>query len=154
MNKELINTVRQILSDYLEKNGLRKTPERFAILEEIYNYDGHFEIEKLYITMRNKNISISRATLYNTIEVLLAAKIIKKHQFGGNVKHYEKALVNTQHDHIICVICGKVQEFSDARVTDIRLSIAESFQFKVSHHSMYIYGTCSECFGKMKPKTD
>ncbi|NLA24860.1 MAG: transcriptional repressor [Bacteroidales bacterium] len=141
----LNSTAKEILIEYLEKNGLRKTTERFIVLDEIYNYDGHFEIEKLYLSMKNKNIDVSRATLYNTIDVLLAAKLVIQHQFGGNVKHYEKALRNVDHDHLICVNCGKVMEFTDRKIKDLCVGIAKNNNFTPSHHMFYIYGTCAQC---------
>ncbi len=139
----ILEEVMSIFSSHLENNNYRKTPERFAILEEIYSRDDHFDAEALYIHMKTNNYRVSRATVYNTLELLVNCDLVKKHQFGKNLAHYEKSFGYKQHDHLICNDCGKILEFCDPRIQQIKSMMGELLQFEITDHSLNLYGHCT-----------
>lgn len=136
--------VKSEFTEYLSKYKHRKTPERFAILDHIYSTKGHFDMESLYNSMEEGSLRVSRATLYNTMDLLLDCGLVVKHQFGANVSQYERAYGNENHNHLICTSCGDIREYKNENL--LLSSQQKKLQrFKVNYYSMYIYGVCSKC---------
>ena len=151
MEEQIKDKVKQILTDYLQKNGHRKTPERYAILETIYSIKGHFDIDTLYSYMAEKEkFRVSRATLYNTIILLIDAGLVIKHQLAILLSMNVHTIMK-QHHHMICTSCGKVSEFEDET---LKQAVAQTKQrgFHASHYSLYIYGLCSKCMVAKRKK--
>lgn len=132
-----------IFTEFLKNNRHRKTPERFAILERIYSYTGHFNADVLYNSMK-ENYRVSLATIYNTLDLLVEAKLIIKHQLGGQFAQYEKTFGNNTHHHLICTNCGKVKEFADKQIR-VAIQSKQFAHFEMSHYSLYLFGFCGKC---------
>ena len=149
VNNQSIEVIKDVLRQYLKDKGLRNTPERYTILEEIDNYDEHFNVDDLYLLMLQRKYHISKATIYNTIEVFLDAGLIRKHQFGEG-STYEKSYFDKQHDHLVLYKSGsdkeieEIIEFCDPRIQAIKDSIENIFNVKIDSHTLYFFGQKKE----------
>ena len=149
-HKELnIATIKEVLRQYLMDKGFRNTPERYTILEEIYSMEHHFNVDDLYLLMMQKKYHVSKATIYNTIEIFLDAGLIRKHQFGEKTQSsssYEKSYFDKQHDHLVIYKSDsdkeieEIIEFCDPRIQGIKESIEKAFGVSIDTHSLYFYG--------------
>ena len=140
--------VLRILDNYLEMNNHRKTPERYTILKAIYNSEGHFTLEELGDKLiRDYNFPVSRATLYNTLNLFMQLRLVIRHRFQGSTV-YEACYDNTSHCHQICTMCGKVTEVKSPQISDA-IEATHLKRFRKDGYTLYIYGICSTCQAKI-----
>ncbi len=149
-NESDLSVIKEVLRQYLQDKKFRNTPERYTILEEIYNMDHHFNVDDLYLLMMKKKYHVSKATIYNTIEIFLDAGLIRKHQFGEKTltsSSYEKSYFDKQHDHLVIYKkdsdkeIEEIIEFCDPRIQGIKEAIEDAFGVQIDSHSLYFYGT-------------
>ena len=127
---------------FLKERGQRQTPERFAVLDEIYRTADHLDADSIFVRLKGQGVTVSRATVYNTLELLVACSLVARHQFGGAQARFERAYSYWQHDHLICLDCGEIYEFCDPRLHATRQMIGDIYQFEVTQHSLTLYGHC------------
>ena len=148
MKESIIVAVERLLDNYLEMNNHRKTPERYTILRAIYSINGHFTLDDLKARLAQEmDFPVSRATLYNTLNLFMSLRLVVRHRFQGTTK-YEACYDNQSHCHQICTMCGKVTEVKSpeiiAAVENMHLK-----RFRKDGFTLYVYGVCSTCQTKM-----
>lgn len=142
--EETIDLVKEIFRSHLKEHNQRQTPERFMVLEEIYRADGHFDADDIFFNMKDTGSRVSRATVYNTLDLLVECNLVQRHQFGKNQYYYERAYAYQQHDHIICKECGAVLEFCDPRIQEIKTMMEKIHDFNITGHSLHFFGACED----------
>jgi Fur family ferric uptake transcriptional regulator len=150
MDDSVKSKAAKILADFLVEKGKRKTPERFAILNSVYSMRGHFSLEELSEEMEKNNFRVSKATLYNTMNLLLTVMLVVKHNID-NITKYEATFINGNHCHQICTNCGKVTEVNTTAITTALMGLKLK-RFHQEGFTLYFYGLCSSCQTKLKRK--
>ncbi len=134
--------------EYIKAKGLRITEARQIIAEEVFNIHSHFSADELYLKMKRKQKSVSRASVYRTLEHLVDSDLVSKLVISGDRSLYEHVYGHTHHDHLVCLICGKIIEFENREIENLQNEICKKLDFKPVTHSLKINGHCSECFKK------
>jgi Fur family ferric uptake transcriptional regulator len=130
---------------YLNTKNLKLTKERNAVLQEIFLRPGHLEAEDLWHTLRKKKKRASRATIYRTLDLLVDSGMVRKVDLGHGHSHFEHVLGHAHHEHMICLKCGKVIEFSDKKVERSMKKLCEKGGFEHTSHYFEIFGHCGKC---------
>ncbi len=160
MSEEKIKTAAMAtLTQYMTQHHMRRTPERFAILGKVFEMTSHFSIDTLHGVLDRDGYHVSRATVYNTIELLIKCGLVRRHTFGNQSPQYEKIAGLTKHYHLVCSRCGKVREIKDAEI-DVMLNTRSYGTFHPLYVDLNIYGLCGACMrksrseGRKKKKAD
>lgn len=135
-------------SEYLKNNKLRNTAERDAIFSKICDTEELFTLETILQQLEDENFRVSRASIYNTMELLLDSKIVVRHQFAYTQVYYELKYLSDEHHYVVCTNCGTVQIIKNEKFNNI-FSRYKIPKFTTEYHSLYFYGICSKCKYKM-----
>jgi len=132
----------------LRKAGLKVTLPRVKILQILENSDNkHLSAEDVYKALIEAGEDVGLATVYRVLTQFESAGLVMRHHFEGGHSIFELTSVD-HHDHIVCNNCGKVEEFFDELIEGQQEQIAKKYGFKITDHSMYLYGICQECQSK------
>lgn len=132
-------------SKNLKKVGLKATVPRIKILEILDDENTqHMSAEDIYKTMSNAGDDVGLATVYRVLTQFEAAGLVVRHRFEDGRAVYELDK-GEHHDHIVCVECGRVEEFIDETIEKRQYEIAEKHGFSMTDHCLYIYGVCADC---------
>lgn len=138
------------LTQYMQEHHLRKTPERLAILEKVMSTDSHFTVDRLYDDLEGLGYHVSRATVYNTISLLLQTGLVRRYDFDSSPALYEKSLAAKSNSlRLICTVCGKTRDVKDAQ-PDTLLNSRRYGTFHPDYARLYVFGTCGRCLRRKK----
>lgn len=140
----------KIFAEYLSKKDLKLTSQRRAILKRAMETDGHFGAEELLGLCRKDDRTISKATVYRTLALLKEAKLLEEQDFGRGRMTYERSLGHGHHDHFICIRCGKILEFENAKIERLQEEEAAKIEFELVYHSLKLFGFCRDCSGRSR----
>lgn len=140
-----MNNYRSKFREHLQKKGMKFTPERKTILNEVFSLHSHFDVEKLYERLRRYAKNISMATIYRTLPLLVESGLIKEiFRLEGKIS-YEHIFGHRHHDHMVCIRCEGVIEFQEEKIEQLQDKICEKHQFMPLEHRLGIRGYCKKC---------
>ena len=143
--KEEFVQEKEIFLEHIQKEGLRRTAQRDLILEIFLRTEEHLTSEDLYWLVQKQDPAVGHTTVYRTLKLLTDAGLAREVRFGDNKTYYEHHFNHEHHDHMICTECGRVIEFVSPQIETLQDQMADKFGFRLSHHSLRMWGTCAEC---------
>lgn len=134
----------ELFTQFLEKNQMRDTRERRAILGKVFDIQGHFTADELYESLMDEGFHVARSTVYTTVGLLVDCGILREHYIRSSAMQYERRIGVGQHFHLICTQCGRVRQLKDQGLSKL-LGYGRFPSFVASDVELYIYGKCTKC---------
>jgi len=142
-------SIQRAFERFLRTRALKLTPQRRRIFERAFATHDHFSAETLYGWMRAEvGPTVSRATVYRTLSLLVEGGFLETLDAGHGELLYEHVLGHRHHDHIVCLDCGRIEEFSDERIEEFQREAAQRKGFTLHYHNLRLFGTCAACSKK------
>jgi Fur family ferric uptake transcriptional regulator len=146
MSTETTHPSIRLFGRYLREQGLPVTHQREAVAEVVFTSDEHLSVEDIEGALRNTGERIGKATVYRTLDLLVKSRLVEEHDFGEGFKRYEHRLSRQPlHQHMICIECGRVEEFQSREMPAIEARVGREFRFRPTRHKLEIYGLCARC---------
>lgn len=143
-----MKTAIEVFGDFIHNKGLRNTPERQVIIEEIFSTHDHFDVDDLYLRLKKKNKKVSKPSIYRLVPLLLESGLIQEAYFEDGHIHYEHIYGHEHHCHLRCVRCGKTIEFREKSMATLEATLAKKYGFRVKSHKLEVFGYCNKCMDK------
>ena len=140
-----LDRLRTDLESFMNKRGLRSTEQRRLIIDTLFDASEHITIDGLLSEVRAIDPKVGYATVYRTLKMLTESGVVQEHKFGDGHTRYELADANSHHDHLICLECGRVDEFVDDVIEKRQKAVAESNGYALAQHQLALYGYCADC---------
>ncbi len=135
----------EVLRDYLREQGLRRTPEREEVLQEVFEIHDHFDVDGLYLRLRAKGSKVSKASIYRALPIFMACGLIREVDFRDGHWHYEHIYGHAHHSHLRCLGCGKILEFEEPSLKLLEERLAQIYGYVITGHQFQVQGYCATC---------
>ncbi|MDH4227675.1 MAG: transcriptional repressor [Deltaproteobacteria bacterium] len=132
-------------SSFLRKKDLKSTQQRHVIAATFFSITTHINLEELLKKVKKKNPNVGFATVYRTMKLLLEGGLAVERHFGDGQTRYENVPEDGHHDHLICVKCSDIVEFTNQKIEKLQEETARKHDFKVVRHKLELYGYCRKC---------
>jgi Fur family ferric uptake transcriptional regulator len=135
----------QVFREYIQANGLRRTPARERILAEIFTIHHHFDVDELYLQLRRQGVKVSKASIYRALPLFIDCGLVREVDFRDGHWHYEHIYGHAPHNHLLCLGCGEVREFQDPALHDLEQHLARQYGYLIKGHQLQVMGYCYAC---------
>ncbi len=142
-------------AQFIQDRGLKTTRQRNTIIAVFFAMRGHISVEELLIEVKRANPKIGYATVYRTLHLLVESGLVQERRFGDGLARYEGHSEVEHRDHMICLECGQISEFSNPALVELQEQLAEEHNFTIHRHRLELFGNCKDvaaCQSRQKKK--